>query len=84
MLSFHGQDSALGRSVFAALQSVRRSCARLFQPMYAPRHAGAGWANIGHPSREEGFSLRSRHRDARNSAKVAPNLVSQSPFAAVA
>ena len=30
---------------------------RLFQPMYA-------WANMGHPSREEGFSLRSHHSDA--------------------
>jgi hypothetical protein len=49
---------ALGRSVFAAFKKAFEGAApRLFQPMYA-------WANMGHPSREEGFSLRSQHCDA--------------------
>jgi hypothetical protein len=28
-----------------------------FRPMYAPRQAGAGEANVGQPSRQEGFVL---------------------------
>jgi hypothetical protein len=28
-----------------------RGFAHLLRPMYAPRHAGAGGANMGHPSR---------------------------------
>jgi hypothetical protein len=34
-----------------AFQKRWRGFARLFRPTYAPRHAGAGGANLGHPSR---------------------------------
>jgi len=38
-------------------EALERGTPRLFRPMYAPRQAGAGRANMGHPSREGGWVL---------------------------
>jgi hypothetical protein len=42
-------------SVWSRVQEIR--VAHLFRPTYAPRHAGAGLANVGHPSRGEDWLL---------------------------
>src|SRR5579859_5849419 len=59
MLSFHDSRMlALGCALFAPRsKSAGRGCAHLFRPMY-------GGANMGHPSREEGFALSSNLRAA--------------------
>ena len=47
---------ALGRSLFARVaEALKGAAPHHFRPMYAPRHAGAGGANMGHPSREKDF-----------------------------
>ena len=58
MLSFNGQGLLLLAEVSSRIARAFEGAApRRFQPMYA-------WANMGHPSREEGFVLRSHHCDA--------------------
>ena len=63
MLSLHVPGLLLFAVVFLArvAGALEGAAPHLFRPMYAPRHAGAGWANMGHPSREEGFALCSKH-----------------------
>jgi hypothetical protein len=46
-------DPRISADMVGSSQTLKRSCgfAHLLRPTYAPRHAGAGWANVGHPSR---------------------------------
>jgi hypothetical protein len=71
MLSLHGQGLLLLAAVASPhSKSVWRGCARLFLPMYAG-------ANMGHPSRGEGFVLCSHRGDADVLHKGSyPNLIS--------
>jgi hypothetical protein len=58
MLSLHSQGLLLlAAALLLRRKSVGRAAPHLFRPMYAG-------ANMGHPSREEGFVLSSNHGDA--------------------
>jgi hypothetical protein len=48
-------------------EALEGAAPHLFRPMYAPRQAGAGTANMGHPSREAGLA----HCEQKNSSDSA-------------
>src|SRR5579859_3843116 len=61
MLSLHVHGLLLLTAVCAVSESVGRAAPRHPRPMYA-------WANMGHPSREEGFVLCSTSATPSNSS----------------
>src|SRR5579859_3405818 len=64
MLSLHVHGLLLLTAVCAVSESVGRAAPRHLRPMYA-------WANMGHPSREEGFVPCFTSATPSNSSKLA-------------
>jgi hypothetical protein len=65
MLSLHVQGLLISSVVFSrSSKSIRRAAPRHLRPMYAQ-------ANMGHPSREEGFALCSTSAAPMNFTKPA-------------
>ena len=64
MLSFRVQRHLLLATVLSRYKKAIVGCAHLFRPMYAE-------ANMGHPSREEGFVVCSIAATPANSTKLA-------------